>query len=88
MRHISRTRALIFVVDAAGSEGRNPAQDLRCVRDELRLYDERLAEKPALVVANKMDLPGELIDYVGARRKGRRGRAVAASVIVSLVCVL
>lgn len=58
MRHIARTRCLIFVVDAAGSEGRNPAQDLSSVREELRLYDEKLTEKPALVVANKIDLPG------------------------------
>ncbi|CAN0085840.1 unnamed protein product, partial [Sphacelaria rigidula] len=58
LRHIARTRCLIFVVDAAGSEGRNPAQDLSSVREELRLYDEKLTEKPALVVANKIDLPG------------------------------
>lgn len=59
LRHVARTRALMFVVDAAGSEGRDPAEDLRSVRDELQLYDRELVDKPAFVVANKMDLPGE-----------------------------
>lgn len=59
LRHVARTRALIFVVDAAGSEGRDPVEDLNSLKEELRLYDGELAGKPAFVVANKTDLPGE-----------------------------
>lgn len=58
LRHVSRTRALMFVVDAAGSEGRDPVEDLMSLKEELRLYDGELAEKPAFVVANKTDLSG------------------------------
>lgn len=58
LRHVTRTRALMFVVDAAGSEGRNPVEDLQSLKEELRLYDEDLVERPTFVVANKMDLPG------------------------------
>ncbi|CAM9140634.1 unnamed protein product [Ectocarpus sp. 6 AP-2014] len=56
LRHVSRTRALMFVVDAAGSEGRDPVDDLMSLKEELRLYDGELAGKPAFVVANKTDL--------------------------------
>lgn len=59
LRHVSRTRALMFVVDAAGSEGRDPVEDFESLKEELRLYDGELAGKPAFVVANKTDLEGE-----------------------------
>ena len=58
LRHIRRCHLLIFVVDIAGSEGRNPVEDLQNLRRELDLYDRTLSSRPWLVVANKMDLPG------------------------------
>lgn len=57
LRHITRCRILIFVVDVAGSEGRNPIEDLQNLRREIDLYDPALSSRPWLVVANKMDLP-------------------------------
>jgi GTPase len=57
LRHITRCRILVFVIDVAGSEGRNPAEDLRNLRREIDLYDPALSSRPWLVVANKMDLP-------------------------------
>src|SRR5213083_1076779 len=56
LRHITRCRILIFVVDVAGSEGRNPIEDLQNLRREIDLYDPALSSRPWLVVANKMDL--------------------------------
>ena len=58
LRHITRCRILIFVVDIAGSEGRNPVEDLQNLRKEIDLYDPTLSSRAWLVVANKMDLPG------------------------------
>src|SRR6266436_223227 len=58
LRHITRCHLLIFVVDIAGNEGRNPVEDLQNLRRELDLYDRTLSSRPWLVVANKMDLPG------------------------------
>ena len=58
LRHIMRCRLLVFVLDMAGSEGRNPLEDLANLRKELSLYNSQLAERPWIVVANKMDLPG------------------------------
>ena len=58
LRHITRCRILLFVLDIAGSEGRHPIEDLQNLRREIDLYDPRLSERPWYVVANKMDLPG------------------------------
>ena len=58
LRHITRCRILIFVVDIAGSEGRNPVEDLQNLRREIDLYDPILSSRAWFVVANKMDLPG------------------------------
>jgi GTP-binding protein len=58
LRHVERTRLLVHVIDAAGTEGRDPVEDFHVVNEELFLYDPALAEKVLLVAANKMDLPG------------------------------
>jgi GTP-binding protein len=58
LRHITRCRIFLFVVDVAGSEGRNPVEDLQRLRKELDLYDPLLSQRPWFVIANKMDLPG------------------------------
>jgi len=58
LRHIVRCKLLIFVLDMAGSEKREPLEDLQKLRRELDLYDPTLSERPWIVVANKMDLPG------------------------------
>ena len=58
LRHITRCRVLVFVVDIAGSEGRNPAEDLQNLRREIDLYDPTLSSRAWFIVANKMDLPG------------------------------
>jgi GTP-binding protein len=58
LRHITRCRILLFVVDVAGSEGRNPIEDLRNLRREVDLYDPALSKRPWYIIANKIDLPG------------------------------
>ena len=58
LRHITRCKVLVFVLDMAGSEGRDPIEDLQNLRTEIKLYSEDLAKQPWFVVANKMDLEG------------------------------
>lgn len=58
LRHVERTRVLVHVVDIAGTEGRDPREDIKTINNELRLYNQKLAEKPVIIAANKMDLPG------------------------------
>jgi len=55
LRHIERTRILVHVVDIMPSEG-EPAEHYQAIRGELTKYSKTLAEKPELIVANKMDL--------------------------------
>ena len=57
LRHITRCGVLVFVIDIAGSEGRNPIEDLQNLRREIELYDPMLSDRLWLVAANKMDLP-------------------------------
>jgi len=69
LRHITRCRIFLFVVDVAGSEGRNPVEDLQQLRKELDLYDPLLSQRPWFVIANKMDLPGAEENLSGLRQK-------------------
>ncbi len=55
LRHVERTRLLLHVLDASGSEGRDPMEDFRIINEELDKYGEP-AERPQLVVLNKCDL--------------------------------
>ncbi|MDQ6861684.1 MAG: GTPase ObgE [Verrucomicrobiota bacterium] len=67
LRHITRCRYLLFVVDIAGSEGRHPIADLQSLRREIDLYEPQLSKRPWCVVANKMDL-GESTENLDALR--------------------
>jgi GTP-binding protein len=58
LRHITRCRIFLLVVDIAGSEGRNPIEDVQQLRKELDLYDPLLSQRPWFIIANKMDLSG------------------------------
>jgi GTP-binding protein len=69
LRHITRCRLLLFVVDVAGSEGRNPIEDLQNLRREIDLYDPRLSQRPWFVIANKMDLPGASENLEALRKR-------------------
>ncbi len=57
LRHLERTKMLIYVLDMAGVDGRNPLEDLKTLKKELDLYMKGLSKRAILVVANKMDLP-------------------------------
>ena len=69
LRHIVRCKLLAFVVDAAGSEGRDPVSDIQSLRRELDLHDPSLSQRPWIILANKMDLPEALqwIEVLKAR---------------------
>lgn len=57
LRHVERTRVILHVVDMAGTEGRDPFDDWVKINDELKLYNAKLAERPQIIAANKMDMP-------------------------------
>ncbi|MBR2187079.1 MAG: Obg family GTPase CgtA, partial [Lachnospiraceae bacterium] len=55
LRHIERCRVLIHMVDTAGTEGRDPVEDLYAINKELASYNVDLSKKPQIIAANKMD---------------------------------
>ncbi len=56
LRHIDRCRLIIHVVDVSGSEGRDPIEDFEAINAELEQYSAELADRPQIVVANKIDI--------------------------------
>ena len=56
LRHIERTKMLIHVVDAAGTEGRDPVEDIHKINQELEAYNPELARRAQVIAANKTDL--------------------------------
>ncbi len=58
LRHVERTRMFLHILDMDPSEGRDPLEDFRVLKEEMGQYDAGLLEKPELVALNKMDLPG------------------------------
>lgn len=56
LRHVERTRLLVHIVDISGIEGRDPLEDFVLINEELKKYDEKLANTPQIVAMNKADL--------------------------------
>ena len=54
LRHVQRTRLLVHILNGANED---PLADYNQINSELALYDEKLGQKPQIVVFNKMDLP-------------------------------
>jgi len=79
LRHITRCRALLFVLDIAGSEARNPVEDLQQLRREIDLYDPLLSKRPWFVIANKMDLPNADENLKALRKRFPKIDIVAVS---------
>lgn len=71
LRHIERSAFLIFIIDMAAADGRDPVEDYRNLRKELKLYRADLLERPTLIVANKMDLPGADVNLKKFRQRTR-----------------
>ncbi len=61
LRHIERTKLIIHVVDAAGTEGRDPVDDIYKIHAELEAYNPKIAKRPQMIAANKIDVicPGK-----------------------------
>jgi GTP-binding protein len=79
LRHITRCRVLLFVVDIAGSEGRNPVEDVRNLRREIDLYDPALSKRPWYIIANKMDLACAKENLAALRNRFRTIEVAAIS---------
>jgi len=57
LRHVERCSLLVFMIDMAGVDNRDPRDDYKILLNELSLHNEELASRQSIIVANKMDLP-------------------------------
>ena len=65
LRHIERTKVIIHMVDAAGTEGRDPIADIYAINKELEAYNMEIASRPTVIAANKIDAaPDEAAEAV------------------------
>lgn len=67
LKHVERTKVLVHLVEPAPLDGTDPLDNYRTIREELRLYDPNLAERPEIVCVTKSELPdaeavAELLD--------------------------
>ncbi len=72
LRHIERTKAIIHIVDAASTEGRDPIEDIYAINKELENYNPDIAARPQVIAANKIDMiydDGSGNDPIEALRK-------------------
>jgi GTPase len=71
LRHIERTKILLFMLDIAGVDGRDPLEDFKVLKNELDEYNPELMKKPYLVACNKMDLEKAQENFDVFRKKAR-----------------
>jgi GTP-binding protein len=73
LRHIDRCRLLVHLIDASGTEGRNPLHDIAIIERELARYDDTLSSRVKIIVANKSDLgvPEEIKEELEAYCQGK-----------------
>ena len=69
LRHIERTRVIVHIIDMSGMEGRDPYEDYVTINNELEQYNLRLLERPQIIVANKMDMPGAEENLIEFKKK-------------------
>ena len=68
LRHVERTKALVYILDASGIDGRTPKEDFEVLREELSAYNEEMSKKPFIVLLNKVDTE-ESIENVNEFKK-------------------
>ena len=79
LRHVQRTDIIVHILDGAAAD---PLADYNQIRAELALYDAKLAERPEIVVVNKLDLP-ETREYLDLLKESLSARGVAEPVAIS-----
>ncbi len=72
LRHISRCKGLVILLDMAGTDARSPIDDYLSLLEELELYDPELLNRQRIVVANKMDEPEAEKNLKAFKRKVRK----------------
>lgn len=69
LRHVDRTKVIVHVIDMAGTEARDPYEDYVKINDELKAYRLDLLDRPQVIAANKMEMPGAKDNLQSFKRK-------------------
>ncbi|PIV39805.1 MAG: GTPase ObgE, partial [Candidatus Omnitrophica bacterium CG02_land_8_20_14_3_00__42_8] len=72
LRHVERTRVLIHMIDMAGVDCRDPADDFKSINNELKLYNPELVKRPQVIAVNKMDIPEAKENLKAFKKKVRK----------------
>lgn len=87
LRHIERTRIILHLIDAYPLPGQTtPTEAYRIIRNELQKYSQVLADKPELIVANKIDL-SDNTDAVDELREGLQEMGIAEDEVMAISAV-
>jgi len=81
LRHIMRCKLLLFVVDIAGTDMRDPIEDIQTLRKEIKLYSDELASRDWMIIANKMDLNGTTTNLDVLRSRFPRIETIGVSAL-------
>ncbi|HNY11652.1 MAG TPA: GTPase ObgE [Candidatus Wallbacteria bacterium] len=72
LKHIERTRGIVYVIDMTGFETRDPGDDLKVLYRELKSFSKVLVNKPFIIAANKMDIPDSAENFEKFQKKIKR----------------
>ncbi len=80
LRHIERTRILVHLIDVSAIDSDDPLHGYNTINKELAMYNQKLAEKPQIVVLNKIDLPDtrEAAKTFQSAAKGKKVTLISA----------
>ncbi|TES92496.1 MAG: GTPase ObgE [Desulfobacteraceae bacterium] len=80
LRHIERTRILVHLIDVSAIDSDDPLHGYNTINKELALYNQKLTEKPQIVVLNKIDLPDtrEAAKTFQSAAKGKKVTLISA----------
>ena len=84
LRHAMRTKILAHVIDMGSEEGRNPIEDYLTIRNEIEKYNEKLAKKYEIIIANKMDLENADINLENFKKQFSDKLVVPISSVTNL----
>ncbi len=84
LKHAMRTKIIAHVIDMGAFEGRNPIEDYKSIRQELENYNQKLANKKEIIIANKMDLPNAQENLKKFKKEFTQKEIIELSAINSL----
>lgn len=78
LRHIKRTKVLLYMIDVSGFDGRDPYEVYKVLNNELKKYSKYLSKKHMLIALNKIDLCEQALENVKKFKKKVKTKKIFA----------